>query len=496
MNSFLGVAWGLMNPDMFTGVADTIEDVMHASLPGIIENVRIAEINQGSNPFRIISLRSLPDEQVSDLMDGLHKHNEESKDEQEAAAIEEGGSPYNLECTFAYHAKPTGTSSAAKADNMHMMVVFYLGVKGLFGVPLPIFVELNEAVGTIRLRLQLSPEPPYAKTLTFSLMGLPHIRAGCTPMVKRGVNILNLPLISNFVNYAIGAVANMYVAPKSMSLDLGMMLGGDDVQKDTLALGVLWVRIHRATGLSKQDKRGSEGGGSDPYINLSFSKYGKPMYCTRVICDDLNPVWEEAGALLVTAELIKAGELLSVELWDSDRNTADDIVGKTEVSLHKLMQQPGKMFSMVSKLRGMDVGTEMPGELHWEVGYFSKTKFRRALRTDGKDNSLPKSMKDDPRLEDEKGNIGTPEEDAVTHTPPDPLWPSGICSIVIHQIVNLQLEDIKGTLKDRKGKEYEPAKPYGESTEEEGKNLPTSYCKILLNDEAVSFKQEPILRWI
>ena len=160
-------------------------------------------------------------------------------------------------------------------------------------------------------------------------------------MVSRGVNILNLPLISNFVNYAIGAAASLYVAPKSMSLDLKSMLQGDDVTKDTQALGVMWIRIHKAIGLSKQDRRGSETGGSDPYINLSFSKYGKPMYCTRVITDERFPIWEETAALLVTPELIKADEQLSVELWDSDRNSADDIVGKVELSMQKLIQHPG-----------------------------------------------------------------------------------------------------------------------------------------------------------
>jgi Ca2+-dependent lipid-binding protein len=35
-------------------------------------------------------------------------------------------------------------------------------------------------------------------------MGLPQVQAGCVPMIEAGVNILNLPLISNFVNYAIG----------------------------------------------------------------------------------------------------------------------------------------------------------------------------------------------------------------------------------------------------------------------------------------------------
>lgn len=270
-----------------------------------------------------------------------------------------------------------------------------------------------------------------------------------------------------------------------MSIDMRAILQGDSIQKDVEALGVLWIRIHRATGLSKQDRRGSEHGGSDPYITLAFSKYGKPMYCTRVITDDLNPIWEETAALLVTPELIKADENLSVELWDSDRHSADDIVGKVELSMQKMIQHPGKMYPQVSKLAGMEAGSEMPGELHWEVGYFGKPKFRPALRTDGKNKALPKELKDDPALQDEKGVINTEEDDAVMHTPPDPLWPSGICSVIVHQIVNLELENVKGSNGNRKGREYEPAKPYGEASEETGGNLPTSYCTILFNDQLV-----------
>ena len=297
MNHFLGIVWGLLNPDMFAAVADTLEDVMQASVPGVIENVRVAEINQGNNPIRILSLRALPDTHVKELKESIHEENKKTKDPQEAAADEEGGDYYNIEISFAYHAKPSaGNDASSKARNMHMELVFYLGIKGLFGVPLPIFVELQGLVGTVRMRLQMTPEPPFAKNLTITLMGLPQVTAGCVPLIQRGPNLLNLPLITNFVNYAIGAAASMYVAPKSLSLDLKAMLQGDDIQKDVLALGVMWIRIHRAVGLSKQDRRGSKHGGSDPYITLSFSKYGKPMYCTRVITDDLHPIWEETAA--------------------------------------------------------------------------------------------------------------------------------------------------------------------------------------------------------
>ncbi|KAI1765807.1 hypothetical protein GGR53DRAFT_244386 [Hypoxylon sp. FL1150] len=488
MNTLLGIVWGLINPDMFAAVADTLEDVMQASVPGVIENVKVADINQGNNPLRILSLRALPDSHMKELKDEMHKENQKVKDPQELAADEEGGDYYNLEASFAYHAKPTkGESVSAKAQNMGMQLVFYLGIKGLFGIPLPIWVELIGLVGTVRLRLQMSPEPPFLKAVTITLMGVPKVEAGCTPMIERGVNILNLPVISNFVNWAVKAACSMYVAPKSLTLDLGKMLSGDDIQKDTQALGILFIRIHKAVGLSKQDRRGSEGGGSDPYITVSFSKFGKPMYCTRVIQDDLNPVFEECCALSVTPDLIKADEQLSMELWDSDRSSADDVVGKVELSLQKLIQHPGKMYQQVSKLRGVKAESNMPGELHWEVGYFGKTQFRAALRTDGKDVNLPEEIRDKKELQDDKGAVQNDEEDAVVHTPPDPLWPSGILSVVVHQIVNLELANVKGSEggKRKGGREYEPARDAGEIKEESSKKLPSAYCTMHLNDDLV-----------
>lgn len=486
MNTMLGIVWGLINPEMFASVADTLEDVMAASVPGIIEAVRVADINQGNNPIRILNMRALPDSHVQDIKDELRRQQEKTMDPDELAANEQAGDFYNMEVSVAYHAKPSGQDIASKARNMGMQLVFYLGVKGLFGVPLPVWVELIGLVATARVRLQLTPDPPFLKTVTFTLMGIPKVQAGCTPMLERGVNILNLPLISNFVNWAISAAASMYVAPKSLTLDLSKMLQGDDIKKETDAMGVIFIRIHKAVGLSKQDQRGSRGGGSDPYITVSWSKFSKPQFCTRVIQDNLNPVFEESCGLLVTSDLIKADEQLSMELWDSDRSSADDVVGKVELSIQKLIQHPGKMFPQVSHLQGVKANSTMPGELHWEVGFFGKTQFRKALRTTGEDPNLPAELRGKPELQEDTGAVESTEEDAVVHTPPDPLWPSGILSIVVHQIVGLELANIKGTSSKRRGKEYEPARPEaGEVKEEQGKSLPSSYCTILLNDDLV-----------
>lgn len=47
---------------------------------------------------------------------------------------------------------------------------------------------------------------------------------------------------------------------------MAKLVQGDDIQKDVEALGVLWIRIHKAVGLSKQERRGKDSGGSDLYI--------------------------------------------------------------------------------------------------------------------------------------------------------------------------------------------------------------------------------------
>ena len=35
-NTLMGIFWGLINPEMFVTVADTLEDVMQASVPRVI----------------------------------------------------------------------------------------------------------------------------------------------------------------------------------------------------------------------------------------------------------------------------------------------------------------------------------------------------------------------------------------------------------------------------------------------------------------------------
>lgn len=143
MNSLVGLVWGLINPEMFSSVADMIEDVMQASLPGVVENVRVANISQGSNPIRVLSVRSLPDSEAQDLIEAANKARE-GKDETTKRAEEKGGDVYNLEVSFAYNAAPIEKKGISeKTRNINMQIVFYAGIRGLVGVPLREFLFIQ-----------------------------------------------------------------------------------------------------------------------------------------------------------------------------------------------------------------------------------------------------------------------------------------------------------------------------------------------------------------
>ncbi|PMD28689.1 C2 domain protein [Hyaloscypha hepaticicola] len=487
MNSLVGTVWNLINPEMFAAVADTLEDVMQASVPpALIQNVRVSSIGLGDQAFKILSLRALPS--AEEETDAKHKAAGKELSEGEKAKHAEnrelegenveGAKYYNLEMSFAYHAIPA-KGVIGKAKNLHLEVIFYLGVQGLVGVPLPIFVELNGIIGTVRLRFQLTPNPPFLKNVTFTFMGLPKIDASAVPLTSKGINVLNLPLISGFVNSSIAAALDIYVAPKSLIMDMSKILQGDAVKKETDSMGLIYIKLKRAEGISAQDKSGK----SDPFITLAFSEFGKPVYCTRIIEQDLNPIWNEQICLLVYQDQLKAGERLSVELWDSDMISADDVVGKVSFDLRDLIRNySNRIEERVDELKD-DKGNTLPGKLYWDIGMFPRAQFKESMKSDGKNVALPKEIRDRPEFQDDKGTVTTQHEIDVTTTSPDPSLPSGICSVLIHQVENLEVERPSGSFGSYKP--WTPAQITGENTDEEADELPSSYCTILQNDELV-----------
>lgn len=60
LNFLLASVWPLVNPDLFTSLADTLEDVMQASLPKFVRMISVEDLGQGSEAVRILGVRWLP----------------------------------------------------------------------------------------------------------------------------------------------------------------------------------------------------------------------------------------------------------------------------------------------------------------------------------------------------------------------------------------------------------------------------------------------------
>jgi Ca2+-dependent lipid-binding protein len=294
LNSFLKSLWPIINPSLFIAVSDMLEDSLQATLPSMIRAVRVADLGQGTEPLRILGIRGLP----------LDEANGPKKSE---------GTHVNLEVAFAYRAQKSHESSA---NNAHVLLQFWTAGS----VVLPVWVELSGIIATVRMRIQLNPDPPFLSKMTLTLLGQPKISLKCTPLSKGFLDVMDIPGLSKWIQGAIDSAVQAYVAPRSLQLDLKTMLSGKDAQ-DTNSLGVIFIRIISSTGAKSGDAHrkwtSKNKQQSDPYVTVGWQKWGKPMFSTRIIENEDAPVFEETTGLLVTPADINAEEKIQLQLWDS-----------------------------------------------------------------------------------------------------------------------------------------------------------------------------------
>ncbi|KAJ7733266.1 hypothetical protein DFH07DRAFT_845937 [Mycena maculata] len=470
-NALLHSLWPIVNPAMFASAADMLEDALQASLPRAIHGVRVADIGQGSEALRIIGIRSL------EPADG-------------AGASAEDGDFVNLEVAVAYRTRPRGTGLKARSGNPHMLLQFWIAG----GIVIPVWVEITGILATARTRIQLMPNPPFLSAMTLTLLGQPKVALKCTPLAQGFLNVMDVPGLSGWLQKAIDAAVGAYVAPRSLNLDLKTMLSGRD-QMDTETLGVVVVIVKSAEGfkdgdagkffLSKDEKRG------DPYCTIGWGKWGKPVWSTRIIENEGNPFWGEVAMLLVGPSEMNAKERLRLQLWDSDRLAADDLLGTVEVHLHDLMNDPETKNQMTPRTdRFTDVnGTPWPGHLQWECGYFAKTTLEQHLRERGKDieefkrnveHETERKLREADTLQGQEeiekqkqADLKDRSEEAIAGLPPSEEWPSGILSIRVEQIRGLVVPKTRGGV------------ARDDVEEEDSQDLPSAYCTIILNHQRV-----------
>lgn len=121
LNGTIAKLWPQINAELFSTIVDLIEDVMQASIPSFVNEVKVTNVGQGTTPIRILSLRWLHEEGVP--VDKLSEQ-------------EEVGEWACLEVAFAYRASRSGASAASKAKNANLMVYLTLGLKGVVATPI------------------------------------------------------------------------------------------------------------------------------------------------------------------------------------------------------------------------------------------------------------------------------------------------------------------------------------------------------------------------
>ncbi|KAG8169378.1 hypothetical protein KVR01_000123 [Diaporthe batatas] len=541
LNSFVASIWPLVNPDLFSSLIDMVEDIMQASLPKVVKMVSVDDMGQGNQSLRILGIRWLPsgaasrtvgpngklekveknktsdrtdpeagqenarDETFNQKKDGDDDSNKTKEEEQSEAAMREGmeaeeGDFINLELAVAYRSRATGKSIRAKAKNAHLFLKFY----SVGGIALPVWVEVRGFIATLRLRLQLTPDPPFVSLCTLTFLGQPKASLSCVPLSKHGLNLMDVPMLSSFVQSAIDAALAEYVAPKSLTLNLKDMLVGEDFKKNTTSHGVVFILIKRARGFKQGDGGiGSSGGSSDAYVTVGWGKFGKTVASTRIIESTQEPDWHEYANILVSSEELNAEEKLRLTLWDSDKHTADDDLGRVEVDLKKLMnarESYNQMQDREDRFTGQDPDEKMPGTLQWSVGYFSKVRIlqqqleqqtvlenirsQEQLKEHVSEESANKLREagkapDDEELHQQRvQDYAELEDNMIISAPPPQEFPSGILSVQVHNITGLEVQKLRK--RDSKNGDSDI-----EEETETGDDMPDSYCNIILNHKKI-----------
>jgi Ca2+-dependent lipid-binding protein len=189
-----------------------------------------------------------------------------------------------------------------------------------------------------------------------------------------------------------------YVAPKSLTLNIKDMFKADDFKKDTSAHGVVVIHIKRTTGFKKGDTDflGLKKVSSDPYVSVSWVKFGESVWSTRVIVSEMEPIWDETGFIIIGPKEMNAQERLSktsitfssrvryltytligVQLWDSAQSAADGDLGFIDIGLNEITQNPRtnrRMWNRQDKLYKLSTEGDMPCTLDWSLGYFPKRR--------------------------------------------------------------------------------------------------------------------------
>ena len=137
LNNTIGKLWPQINGDLFKPVTDMLEDVMQASIPSVIQQIRVRDIGQGMEPIKILSMQWLDhdDVEIEDDKSYSPQNSEEDLAGTGGEGQESKGQWASMEIKFSFRGIGRGLSGSNKGSNPFLMINMSLGLQGVLGAP-------------------------------------------------------------------------------------------------------------------------------------------------------------------------------------------------------------------------------------------------------------------------------------------------------------------------------------------------------------------------
>lgn len=176
------------------------------------------------------------------------------------------------------------------------------------------------------------------------------------------------------------------------------------------------------------------------------------------------------------------------------------MLGIAEIDVIDLVRNRGHPVRKISALSSPDLN-DRPVSVEYTVGYYGKippsssssstSPFSSSSsspssssdsQTDGADPGVPSDLLQQPefqKAEENKAIALNELEKKVLTIPPDPEWPSGILSVQVHEVKDLNvMKEHRGVKMNLKPEEAGKGQDDSGEPEEEGEGLPSSYCEM------------------
>ncbi|XP_059642912.1 synaptotagmin-5-like isoform X2 [Cornus florida] len=263
-----------------------------------------------------------------------------------------------------------------------------IDVKTKVGVGLPIQVKNVGFTGVFRLIFKpLVEEFPCFGAVCFSLREKKKL--DFTLKVVGG-DISSIPGISDAIEETIqNAIEDSITWPVRQIIPI---LPGDYSDLELKPKGILEVKLIQAKELTNKDIIGK----SDPYAVLFIRPLPDKMKTSKVIDNDLNPIWNEHFEFVVED---LSTQNLTVRVFDDEGVQASEFIGVAQLPLKEI--EPGQVKDVWLKLlKNLDVQRDNKnrGQVHLEVLYYpfgTESGFSNPFNPDYSLTSLEKALKND-----------------------------------------------------------------------------------------------------